>query len=122
MKNTIKITLIIASLGVLSSCGVGYSYVLNQNHNATQVELSESNFKVVDKVSGSSEVEYVFFFGGIKKRNLYKDAYTQLLDQADMIGKSKAITNLTTEEHVGGFPPFYTRRTITVHAQVIEFE
>jgi hypothetical protein len=77
MKNTIKITLIIASLGVLSSCGVGYSYVNNQNHNATQVELSESNFKVVDKVSGSSEVEYVLFFGGIKKRNLY-ETYTRM--------------------------------------------
>ncbi len=118
----VKGLIAVLSMAVLSSCGVGYAYVLNQNHNATQVELSEANFKVVDKVSGSSEVEYVLFFGGMKKRNLFRDAYNQMLDEAEMIGKSRAVTNITTEEHIGGFPPFYSIRTITVSAHVVEFD
>tara|TARA_Y100001972_G_scaffold48958_1_gene60190 strand:+ start:408 stop:776 length:369 start_codon:yes stop_codon:yes gene_type:complete len=121
MKNPIVILFMLLSMVGISSCGVGHAYVLNQNQNTTQVELSEPNFKVVGQVSGSSEVEYVLFFGGIKKRNLYQDAYSTMMEEAGLIGKSRAITNITTEEHLGGVPPFYSKRTITVSAHVIEF-
>lgn len=121
MKNQLFILFILVSMVGISSCGVGHAYVLNHNQNATQVELSENNFKVVGQVSGSSEVEYIMFFGGIKKRNLYQDAYSKMMEESQLIGKSRAITNITTEEHLGGVPPFYSKRTITVSAHVIEF-
>ena len=121
MKNLLFILFILISMVGISSCGIGHAYVLNQNQNTTQVELSADNFTVVGQVSGSSEVEYVLFFGGIKKRNLYQDAYSGMMEKAELVGKSRAITNITTEEHLGGVPPFYTKRTITVSAHVIEF-
>ncbi len=106
---------------LVSSCGVGIAILENQNQNSTQVHLAEDNYTVTDRVSGTAEVDYVLIFGGWKKRQLYADAYSKMLDAANLESGSRAVVNLLTEEHVGGFPPFYTKRTITVSAHVIEF-
>ncbi|NVK75119.1 MAG: hypothetical protein HWE24_16740 [Oceanospirillaceae bacterium] len=111
----------ILSLG-LSSCGVNRAQVFNQNQNNTQVQLNQNNFKVSQKIQGSAEVSYVLFFGGAKRTQLYREAYQNMLDEAGLEGSSKAITNVLTEEHVGGVPPFYYTRTVTVSAYVVEFE
>lgn len=105
----------------LSSCGVGAALVTNHNQNVTQVHLSGNNFKVIDQVSGSSEVSYVFAIGGMSKRQLYENAYTAMLKKANLLNGSKALINVMTEEHFNGFAPFFVRRTITVSAQVVEF-
>ncbi len=105
----------------LSSCGVGAAFVANHNQNATEVHLSENNFKVIDQVSGSSEVSYIMAIGGMDKRQLYENAYSKMLKKANLLNGSKAIINVITEEHVNGFAPFFVRRTITVSAQVVEF-
>lgn len=44
-----------------------------------------------------------------------------MIKNANLINGSKAIINVTTEEHFSGFAPFYVKRSITVSAQVIEF-
>jgi hypothetical protein len=106
---------------ILSSCGVGAALVTNHNQNATEVHLSENNFKVIDQVSGSSEESYILAIGGVNKRQLYENAYSAMMKKANLMNGSKAIINVMTEEHVSGFAPFYIRRTITVSAQVIEF-
>jgi hypothetical protein len=105
----------------ISSCGIGHAYVTNHNQNATEVHLSESNFKVIDQVSGSSEVSYVLAIGGTKERQLYQNAYSAMMKKANLLNGSKAVINVMTEEHVSGFAPFYVKRTITVSAQVVEF-
>jgi len=105
----------------ISSCGIGHAFVTNHNQNATEVHLSENNFKVIDQVSGSSETSYILAIGGMDKRQLYQDAYSAMLKKANLLNGSKAIINVMTEEHVNGFAPFFVRRTITVSAQVIEF-
>ena len=105
----------------LSSCGIGTALVANQNQNATEVHLSENNFKVIDQVSGSSEATYVLAIGGMNKRQLYENAYSTMMKKANLLNGSKAIINVMTEEHVSGFAPFFVRRTITVSAQVVEF-
>ena len=105
----------------LNSCGIGHAYVTNHNQNATEVHLSQNNFKVIDQVSGSSETSYVLAIGGVDKRQLYENAYSAMLKKANLLNGSKAIINVMTEEHVSGFAPFYIRRTITVSAQVVEF-
>ena len=110
----------IASVFFLGSCGINHAIIMNHNENSTQVNLSSNNFKVVDKVSGSAEVTYVFFIGGINKKRLYENAYSAMMSKANLIG-SRAIVNLMTEEHIGGVAPFYFKRTITVSANVIEF-
>jgi len=105
----------------LSSCGVGRALVINHNQNATEVHLSGNNFKVIDQVSGSSEASYVLAIGGMSKRQLYENAYSKMMKNANLLNGSKAIINVMTEEHFGGFAPFFVRRTITVSAQVVEF-
>ncbi len=105
----------------LSSCGIGTARVTNHNQNATEVHLSENNFKVIDQVSGSSETSYVLAIGGMNKRQLYENAYSMMMKKANLLNGSKAIINVMTEEHFSGFAPFFVRRTITVSAQVVEF-
>ncbi len=106
---------------LISSCGIGTAVVTNHNQNATEVHLSGNNFKVIDYVSGSSQASYVLAIGGMKKRQLYENAYSRMMKNAHLMNGSKAIINVMTEEHLSGFAPFFVRRTITVSAQVVEF-
>ncbi|MGY6559486.1 MAG: DUF6567 family protein [Nitritalea sp.] len=105
----------------LSSCGVNTAIVANLNSNTTNVELSEKNFTVVKKVTGSSTATYIFWIGGISNKALLQMAYTDMLDNADLVGKSRAIVNVTNESHVKSITPLYIRRTTFVHAHVVEF-
>ncbi len=111
----------IALLVFLNSCGINHAYVFNHNQNATQVHLGSNNFKVLEKVSGTAEVSYVLIFGGVNRKQLYKNAYSEMVTSANLVSGSKALVNILTEEHVGGVPPFYYKRTITVSANVVEF-
>ncbi len=120
MKNRFILLTSVALLFILSSCGVSHSIMLNLNQSTTQVNLGSNNFNVVEKVSGTSEVSYVLIFGGLNKRRLFQDAYTAMVKDANLTG-AKALINIVTEEHIGGFPPFYTKRTLTVSANVVEF-
>lgn len=121
MKKITLYSILLLLTTCLSSCGIGTALVVNHNQNATEVHLSGNNFTVVDQVSGSSEVSYVFAIGGMKKRQLYENAYSTMLKKANLLNGSKAIINVITEEHVSGFAPFFVKRTITVSGQVIEF-
>ena len=118
-----KLTYLFVTTGslLLSSCGFNSALVLNHNQNNTQVQLSSGNYKVVDKVSGTAEVEYILMIGGLDKRQLYENAYSAMVNKANLLNSSKALINIVTEEHVGGVPPFYYKRTLTVSANVIEF-
>jgi hypothetical protein len=118
-----KIIYLFAVTGALlfSSCGMNSALILNHNHNTTQVHLGSNNYKVVDKVSGTADVEYILMIGGLDKRQLYENAYSAMVNKANLTGGSKALINVITEEHVGGVPPFYYKRTVTVSATVIEF-
>lgn len=118
---TLRYVAAVIVLGLLSSCGVNNALLLNQNQNATQVQLSSANYKIVDRVSGKAEVTYIFLIGGINKRQLYENAYSAMVAKANLLNSPRALVNIVTEEHVGGVPPFYMKRTITVSANVIEF-
>lgn len=106
---------------VLSSCGYNHMQVLNHNQNNTQVELSQDNFKILGQVKGSAQVNYVLIFGGRKKQELYNAAYSEMLEKANIEGEAKVLTNIITEQHVGGYPPFFYTRSLTVKANVVEF-
>lgn len=121
MKNLWILVILISSLLTLNSCGINNALVLNQNQNATQVELSGNNYKTIERVSGSAEVEYVLLIGGMNRTQLYANAYAEMLKKADLMTNSRALVNIVTEEHIAGVPPFYYKRTITVSAHVIEF-
>lgn len=120
MKKKIFAGLIALSM-ILTSCGVNNSIILNHNQNSTQVQLSSDNFRVIDKVTGSAEVEYIFMIGGLDKRQLYENAYSAMVSKANLTNAPRALVNIVTEEHIGGVPPFYYKRTVTVSAHVVEF-
>ena len=107
MKKLSFSLLFLTGLVFLNSCGINYANVVNHNQNATQVHLASNNFKVVDKVSGTAEVSYVLIFGGVNRKQLYKNAYTEMINSANLVSGSKALVNVLSEEHLGGVPPFY---------------
>ena len=111
----------ITVLTALSSCGMNYAVTGNYNLNTTQVQLSSANFNVLEKVSGSADVSYVFMIGGINDHQLYENAYSAMMSKANLSKGPRAICNVVTEEQVSGFVPFYYTRTITVSANVVEF-
>ncbi len=121
MKKIYICCMLLLFAALFSSCGIGHAYVFNHNQNATEVHLSQNNFKIIDQVSGSSETSFVFAIGGMNKTQLYENAYSSMLKKANLLNGSKAIINVMTEEHFSGFYPFYVKRNITVSAQVIEF-
>ncbi len=121
MKNILSISAAIFAMAFLSSCGVNMATISNHNANETQVQLSNNNFKVLDKIQGSAEVSYVFIFGGMNKKQLYENAYSAMMDKANLKDHPRAVINMVSEESIHGVPPFYYTRTVTVSANVIEF-
>lgn len=123
MKNLIITMLALSSMAVLtSSCGVSSALELNQHNSVTNVTLCEANFKVAGRVKGSASQKYILMIGGINKTGLYATAKSELMNNAGLTGSSKALVNITAEEHTAGVPPFYIKRTVTYSADVIEFE
>jgi hypothetical protein len=121
MKKIFLAAISIGSLLSLSSCGVSSALVINDNQNSTQVQLAANNYRVVERITGSAEVDYVLLIGGMKQRQLYDNAYSAMMQKANITGGSRAIINVMTEENLSGFFPFFHTRTITVSAYVIEF-
>ncbi len=121
MRTLFKILALVILVISINSCGINYAVMVNENHNATQVHLTENNYTIVEKVTGQADVSYILLIGGIKKKQLYENAYAQMVNSANLMTGSKALVNVITEDHMAGFPPFYTKRTITVSAHVIEF-
>lgn len=118
---TVKIISAISAMLLFTSCGINTAYVLNSNQNSTQVHLRENNYKIIGRVSGSSEVSYIFMIGGMSKKQLYEDAYSAMMKDADLTSGSRAIINNFTEEQFSGFFPFAYTRRVTVSASMIEF-
>ena len=107
---------------LLTSCGVnsGLTNQFSIHGSNTNVILDESDFVVVGEVTGSASNTYVFGFGG-SKQDLIASAKRQMIANADMIGKSRAIINVTLERHKR-HAPFIRKHTITVHGTIIEFK
>lgn len=120
--NKLKLILIaLVAITAFAGCGVHTAYVGNVNSNITQVELSQNNFKVVDKVSGKSTATYIIGIGGLSNKALIEKAKTQMLQNANLRGTSRAIVNMTTEFHISLVYPIFFQRTVTVSAHIIEF-
>ena len=121
MRKTILSLFTLITLGSLTSCGVNTAVTANLNSNTTQVQLSNANFHVVDRITGSADVSYIFFIGGMSVHQLYENAYAKMMAKADLSKGARAVCNVLTEEQIEGVMPFYITRTITVSANVIEF-
>jgi hypothetical protein len=120
-KKQLHIGLFLLAVILLAGCGVS-SGLMNQysvNGANSNVVLQKDNFKVLGTVSGEASDSYLFFIGG-KTKNLIAIAKKNMIEKAGLVGTSKAIINITLEEH-NKFAFVYIKKTITVHGTVIEF-
>lgn len=121
MKTFRILSIVFLASALMTSCGIHSAMVGNINSITTNIDLSKNNFKVIDRVSGKSSATYVFGIGGLSNKALVEKAKVKMLENANLIGSSKAIINVATESHSSLFFPFYSRKTITVSAHVVEF-
>lgn len=121
MKTIKFLSIIFLTSLLMTSCGLHTAMVGNINNTTTNVDLNKNNFKVIEKVSGKSTATYVLGIGGLSNKALIEKAKVKMLENANLIGGSKAIINLTTESHMSIVYPFYLKRTITVSGHIVEF-
>jgi hypothetical protein len=116
-----KIYLKIITLSIiLSSCAFHSGLTNNSNLHNTTVQLSQNNFRVVQYVTGSSYAEYFIGIGGLNKFALIESARKNMLENANLIGSSKAVINETVEMKITSVL-LYSKITVTVSAYVVDF-
>lgn len=121
MKRTLfkQLLTAIALVSIITSCGVSTNLPTNSNQNSTQVILSKNNYKVIEQLQGEIKVKYILGIGG-KKKDLIARARTKMLENADLIGKSRAVINENVDVHIK-YGLFTTKYTVTVSGYLIEF-
>ena len=115
-----KIVLFSALALLLASCGVTRELSHNVNNHTTQVVLAKNNFKVVEHVKGEASNQYFLLIIGGGKRALVEKARAKMLQNANLVGSSRAVINETIESH-WIFIGVGIQYTVTVSADVIEF-
>ena len=121
MKNYNWAVLLVLALVLSTSCRVHDGLTRNENQHQTQVVLSEKNYRIIKYVEGDASARYYFGIGGGKsKRGLVARARENMLANAGLIGKSRAVINETVEtQYKQTF--FVTDVRYIVSAYVVEF-
>ena len=101
--------------------GFNASKISNSAMALTNVELSRNNFKVIGNAEGTATNWYLFFIGGLALQNLFGSAYQEMLKNAKLKDKSRAVINVTYDWHIRFIFFIYADITITVYGTVIEF-
>lgn len=116
-----KVFLLMGIIFLLSGCAIHNGLTSNMNNHNTQVVLSKKNFEVVAKVKGQASATYVFGIGGLYKNGLIETARTKMMENANLVGGSKAIINETVEmKH--NFYLLVLRNKVIVSGYVVEFK
>jgi hypothetical protein len=110
---------LLVCLVMLSSCGITTSHVSNNVTTVTHVQLSQNNFRVIGRVSGSAKNWYILGFGGLLSRNLYGKAKDNMMRKVDLTG-ARAIIDVTYDTHVREII-VYGDYTVTATGTLIEF-
>ena len=121
MRKLLMLLLLVATLFGVSSCQLHSPVTVNLNQNNTNVVLQDNNYKIVQKVRGESQADYFFYLGGFRKKGLIEEARADMLDNANLIGSSRAVINETVETSVTNFAGIYSKIKVTVSGYVIEF-
>ena len=121
MRKLLMLFVLAVTLLGVSSCSLHDPMVQNVNQTTTNVVMTENNFKIVEKVRGEAQADYIFYFGGFRKQALIEEARANMLENANLIGTSKAVINENVEMSVTSFAGIYTYLKVTVSGYVIEF-
>lgn len=107
------------SFATLTLCGCGSTTGSIGHSINTEVNLSQANFKVIASVTGEASATYILGIG-FNQKNLTDQARRDMINKADLIGKSKAIINVTTDTRTR-IGLFTVKKTVFVSGEVIEF-
>ena len=121
MRKLLMLFVLAAMLVGVSSCSVHDPLTRNLNQNSTNVVLQDNNFKIVQKVRGEAQADYFFYLGGFRKNGLIEEARNQMLENANLVGSSRAVINETVETSVTTFAGIYSNVKVTVSGYVVEF-
>lgn len=121
MKKSLFLVLVVIMFG-MTSCSLHDGLTHNLNQNSTNVVLQDNNYTIVQKVRGESQADYFFYFGGFRKKGLIEEARADMLENANLIGSSKAVINETVETSYTTFCGIYSNVKITVSGYVVEFK
>ncbi|MBQ5855726.1 MAG: hypothetical protein IIW55_00275 [Bacteroidales bacterium] len=121
MKKLLMLFALVAMLFGVSSCSLHGSLATNVNQNSTNVVLQDNNYKIVAKVRGEAQADYFLYFGGFRKKGLIEEARAEMLENANLVGSSKAVINETFETSVTTFAGIYSYVKVTCSGYVIEF-
>ena len=114
MKRLILLGIFVASLLGFSGCAAVHSGLTsNVNQNTTQVVLAANNYKVIAKVKGTATATSVFGIGGGFKP-LIERARADMLENAGMVGSSKAVINEIVEVNNKSYLGVVNLKTVTV--------
>ena len=121
MKNYNWAVLLVLALVLSTSCRVHDGLTRNENQHQTQVVLSGKNYRIIKYVEGDASARYYFGIGGGKsQRGMVARARENMLVNAGLIGKSRAVINETVEtQYKQSF--FMTEVRYIVSAYVVEF-
>lgn len=122
MKKLLTFSLLLALILGMTSCSLHDGMTHNVNQSSTNVVLSQDNYKIVQKVRGEAQADYFFYFGGFRKNGLIEEARADMLENANLVGSSRAVINETVETSLSTFCGIYSYVKVTVSAYVIEFE
>ena len=121
MRKLLMLLVLVATLFGATSCQLHSGVAVNLNQNSTNVVLQDNNYKIVQKVRGESQADYFFYFGGFRKNGLIEEARAEMLENANLVGTSKAIINETIETSMTTFAGIYSNVKVTVSGYVVEF-
>lgn len=121
MRKLLMLFVLVATLFGVSSCSLQDPMTRNLNQNLTNVVLQDNNFKIVQKVRGEAQADYLFYFGGFRKKGLIEEARAEMLENANLIGSSRAVINENVEMSVTSFAGIFSYVKVTVSGYVVEF-
>ncbi|MBE6342141.1 MAG: hypothetical protein E7065_01965 [Lentimicrobiaceae bacterium] len=121
MRKSLFLVLVVIIFG-MTSCSLHDGLTHNLNQNSTNVVLQDNNYTIVQKVRGESQADYFFYFGGFRKKGLIEEARADMLENANLIGSSKAVINETVETSYTTFCGIYSNVKVTVSGYVVEFK
>ncbi len=116
--------MILSSIILLFAFFIGCTYSHNGyiGHSInTEISLTKANYKVIKSVSGQASDDYILYFFGADEQNLMGKARRDMINKADLIGKPRAVINITTDIVTSGFIPFVITKTCYASGEVIEF-
>ena len=122
MRKLLMLLVLVATLFGTTSCSAVHdSATVNFNQNLTNVVLQGSDYKVVDKVRGEAEAKYFLVFGGFRTKGLIEEARAEMLENANLIGSSKAVINETVEYSSESILGIINTVKVIVSGYVVEF-